>query len=103
MTYWRWAPGSLSPWPEKARYGPWATRGDHPPFHTEEYTTWVRALARDLDRYHATVKAAIEADPVTAGKRFADFASRCCICSKTLTDTLSKTYGNGPDCCSGMS
>ncbi|MDT0306848.1 DUF6011 domain-containing protein [Streptomyces sp. DSM 44917] len=61
---------------------------------------------RGLDGPHthlARVQAALEADPGTARRRFADFAIRCCHCGRTLHDDASKVFGIGPECRKGLS
>lgn len=114
VTYWRrkdittrkrGARPQFEPWPLKARNGP---------------ILWIKDIPRDLkgqarrewcDTWHANnsrpYKAAvietIAADPIAAGKRFADLTSRCCACARRLTDDHSKVYGIGPECRSGIS
>lgn len=48
--------------------------------------------------YTMSIVAAIAADPVAAGKRFAQFTTRCCMCSRPLRDEKSKVCGIGPEC-----
>jgi hypothetical protein len=50
----------------------------------------------------ASVVEAIAADPVTAGKRFAELQMRCCMCGKGLTTDESKVIGIGPECRKGL-
>jgi hypothetical protein len=112
VTYWRRknlkaARGTrpdFGPWPLKARYGPVLYTRDVPAtLHAEQRREWIRSwYAANFEPYRAAVIEAIAADPVAAGKRFADLTSRCCSCGRTLTDDLSKVYGIGPECRSGL-
>lgn len=105
MTYWyRTKRGRIMPHPPKAHYGPVLFRADVPAgLDQQARGAWVSNWFRTVSRpWHQTVREAIEADPVTAGARFAKFACRCCCCGRTLTDPDSKTYGVGPDCRSGL-
>lgn len=112
VTYWRrknlktarGARPDFGPWPLKARYGPVLyTRGVPAPLRGEARRAWIRDWhAVNVVPYRAAVIEAIGADHVAAGKRFADLTSRCCSCGRTLTDDLSKVYGIGPECRSGL-
>jgi hypothetical protein len=105
ITYWRAADHVLKPWPGKARYGSRLLHRDVPAgLHGQQRSAWVRDWYRTTRApWDAAVRVAIETDPVTHGRRFAEFTSRCCYCGKTLTDQRSKVYGIGPDCRRGMS
>ena len=46
----------------------------------------------------ASVIASILADPVAARKRFAVETTHCWTCGRRLTDELSRSLGQGPDC-----
>lgn len=92
-------------WPLKARNGPILLKRDVPKqLRGRERSEWVASWFADVrGLYEASVIAAILADPVAAGTRFAELTSRCCSCARTLTDDLSKCYGIGPECRSGIS
>lgn len=114
MTYWfRDKRGKLQPWPQKprpARYGPilWKKPGAGHTHVTpegmkgEERNAWVINWFDTVQRpWKARIEAAIASDPEAAQARFAQFASRCCVCGKGLTDATSKVYGIGPECRAG--
>lgn len=75
---------SLKPWPPGA------------------YGIQIKGTQRVISGPMLQIIEAIAADPVTHGKRFADLTTRCCRCSKVLTDARSKTYGIGPECRKGI-
>lgn len=113
ITYWRRQDvrtrrQNLSPrfgaWPPKARPGPVLYKSDVPAgLHGQDLGDWMRTwYAETREPYDTAVVAAIAADPITAGRRFAELTVRCCQCARPLTDALSKTYGIGPDCRHGM-
>jgi hypothetical protein len=108
MSYWhRNKAGDLVPWP--LRHNRW----DHVVVDPSElppggFADWL-AEERFRDEYAKKheervraameiVGAAIEADPVTAGARFALHHTLCFCCGKPLTEDQSKAYGIGPDC-----
>lgn len=78
MTYW---------WRRSGRNG-------RPEFLAWPLKTDVTALAGCT----CQIVAAIAADPVAAGKRFAEFTTRCCMCGRRLRDAKSKASGIGPEC-----
>ncbi len=108
VTYWRRkdvkARSGVRPqftaWPPKARNGPILLKRHVPKdLVGRERGEWlVRWFAEFRQPYNDAVVAAIAADPITAGKRFADLTCRCCACGRALTDDHSKVYGIGPEC-----
>lgn len=46
----------------------------------------------------ARVMDAIAADPTTAARRYGQMINHCSRCNRTLTDTVSRERGMGPDC-----
>jgi hypothetical protein len=94
---WRWSSTGkkrgLRPWSGGAMYGPatQASRGRP----ARPYTIEVRRAWMD---WLSEIRAAIEADPVAAGKLFASITGRCRMCGKVLTDPESVVEGIGPDC-----
>jgi Family of unknown function (DUF6011) len=107
VTYWRRAQvrSQFGPWPPKARYGPVLRRSDVPDgLSGQARDEWVRRWFTEVrEPYDAAVREAIAADPVAAGKRFADLLTRCCLCGRKLSDARSKVYGIGPECRQGIS
>ena len=103
MTYWRDSTRGegFMAWPPKVRYGPVLYRRDVPKDRQEQRLVVEQHWARERE-WHQQVREAIEADPITAAKRFAEFTSRCCLCGRTLTDEASKVYGIGPECRRGL-
>jgi hypothetical protein len=102
MTYWYDGERGLTPWPPKARYGPVLFRKDLP----EDRAAREAVLAEFRRHFHewwAAVRAAIAADPVAAGRRFAELTTNCCWCGRQLTEESSKVYGIGPECRKDMS
>lgn len=111
MTYWRRTNGLLKPWPLKAKHGPilWTKPGPGhvhvtpPGLSGEQRREWVRG-------WYATVRGAwmrqvqdtIAADPSGCARRFAEFAIRCCVCARALTEDFSKVVGVGPECRHGV-
>lgn len=78
MTYWRRKTG----------------RGNRP-----ELVSWPLNVDQTVRvGYTMQITAAISADPVAAGKRFAELTTRCCMCSRRLRDEKSKVSGIGPEC-----
>jgi hypothetical protein len=102
ITYWRRTSTSLAAWPAKARYGPPLPRRSELPPPGPERDAFVKAWHATSRAYLDQIVAAITAEIVAAGKRFADFGIRCCQCGRALRDATSKTYGIGPDCRTGM-
>jgi Family of unknown function (DUF6011) len=108
MTYWRRAEGNrgptFKPWPAKARYGWVLYKKDRPELPKEiSRNTYIRAYYETLGPpYRRAIVEAIQEDPVAAQQRFADWAIRCCMCGKGLTNDRSKVYGIGPECRKGM-
>jgi len=107
--------GKLRPWPPKvADYWPLYSK-DLPeqPLPGERWTkelyerpanrVFSEAHWARVRQYRAAVEATIAADPEGCAMRFAGFHSRCCCCSKALTEEHSKVYGIGPECRHGMS
>lgn len=71
-----------------------AGRGDRP-----EFLSWPLKVDQTARvGYMLAIVAAIAADPVGAGKRFAEFTTRCCLCGRSLRDEKSKVCGIGPEC-----
>ena len=102
MTYWRDTPsGWLDVWPPKAQYGPVFYRKDVPK-DRDQAAKFRQACLAKIQDWDNRVRAAIDADLVAAGKRFAEMTSRCCWCGRTLTDDRSKVYGIGPECRRGI-
>lgn len=95
---------SFAAWPPKARYGPVLLKRDVPKdLHGKDLGDYLnRWMVEVRQPFYDAVIAAVLADPVAAGKRFAELTSRCCSCGRTLTDDLSKCYGIGPECRSGI-
>jgi len=91
---------SFAAWPPKARYGPILLKRDVPQdLWGQERGEWLlRWLDETRQPYDSAVIASVLADPIAAGRRFAELTSRCCACARTLTDDLSKCYGIGPEC-----
>ncbi len=87
-------------WPLKASNGPILRKLDVPKNLTgRDRVDWVTRWYADVRApYMFAVVAAIAADPVAAGKRFAVLTCRCCACARTLYDDHSKVYGIGPEC-----
>lgn len=106
MTYWRRTrtvrTNALKPWPSRAWYGPKVPRRADVPTDRLARAEFVAAWSASRRAYLNQVVAAITADPVAAGRRFAEFGIRCCMCARALTDETSKTYGIGPECRSGI-
>lgn len=94
----------LLPWPAKARFGPVLLRRDVPAgLDSSERYAWARAwFERVRWPWEAALRAAVAADVVGAGRRFAELTTRCCQCGRPLTDPESKCYGIGPDCRGGI-
>lgn len=103
MTYWRRTGRGLRPIPANARYGPVLLKHDVPAdLRGQQRREWVYAWQRQhLYPWHATVHAAIDADPIGCAARYAALQARCAWCGRRLTDPDSKTYGIGPDCRQG--
>jgi hypothetical protein len=112
ITYWRRKDKgrnkrpSFEAWPLKTHYGPRLTRKDLPEGmtpRTDEGEAFIRDWYENTGfPYRAAILEAIADDPVAAGKRFAEWALRCCMCGKVLTRDDSKVYGIGPECRKGM-
>lgn len=87
-------------WPLKAKNGPILWKRDVPKNLTgQARIEWVTRWFTDVRALYMTaVVTAIAADPVAAGKRFADLTCRCCACGRALFDDHSKVYGIGPEC-----
>lgn len=103
MTYWYTGKRDLEAWPPKARYGPVIRITlEEAPEDDAERLAWCERVYAPARHYRFAIEAAIQANPVAAGQRFAQFASRCCVCGRTLTDNLSKCYGIGPECRAGI-
>ncbi len=94
----------FEPWPAKARYGPQLTKADLPAGqYTEEGQAFIRDWLENVGQpYRDAVIEAIVVDPVAAGKRFAEWKLRCCMCGKALTNEESKVYGIGTECRRGI-
>lgn len=92
----------LKAWPAKAWYGPAVPRRADVPAERAERARFVAAWSESRRAYMTKVVDAILADPVAAGRRFAEFGIRCCQCARPLRDATSKTVGIGPECRSGM-
>lgn len=92
----------LHAWPAKSWYGPRIPLRrelpDDPRARQEFVAAWSQTRRDYLDR----VVAAIAADVVAAGRRFADLSTRCCRCGRVLRDATSKTVAIGPECRSGL-
>ena len=103
MTYWRRDErGRLDEWPAKAHYGPQLPVDELTDFPADERRRRALDWYRDVRGvWHQQVADAIEAAEEECQMRFAKFASRCCLCGRTLTDSTSKVYGIGPDCREG--
>lgn len=106
ITYWRRVrtarTDDLRAWPPKSWYGPpIPSRADIPEGRLER-AEFAIAWATARRAYMAKVVAAITAEPVAAGRRFAAFGIRCCKCARVLSDDRSKTYGIGPECRRGI-
>jgi hypothetical protein len=106
VTYWRRTrtatTNTLKPWPAKAWYGPAVPRRSDIPADRQARDRFVRAWSSTRRAYLDKIVAAIAARPEAAARRFADFSTRCCRCARYLTDAMSKTYGIGPECRSGI-
>ncbi|WP_326814056.1 DUF6011 domain-containing protein [Streptomyces sp. NBC_01763] len=106
ITYWRRVRtakvDALKAWPAKAWYGPPIPRRSEVPTDRAERDKFVAAWSERRRVYVGKVVAAITSGPEVAGRCFADFRSRCCMCGRALRDNTSKTYGIGPECRSGM-
>ncbi|MET9321926.1 DUF6011 domain-containing protein [Streptomyces sp. NPDC003038] len=106
MTYWRRTrtarTNALKPWPTRAWYGPKVPRRSEVPMDRLARAEFVAAWSTSRRAYLDQVVAVIAADPVAAGRRFADFGIRCCQCGRPLSDDTSKAYGIGPECRSGI-
>lgn len=103
MTYWyRDRRGSINPWPPKVgRYGP--RMPSVAGLSREDRDAVVRDFVLSTAKpWRERVMACLEANPDEAAARFAVFQSRCCLCSKALTDAKSKVFGIGPDCREGL-
>jgi Family of unknown function (DUF6011) len=97
---------TFEPWPLKAKYGPRLLKSDPrlKGLKGEERRAFVRSWYEGVKgAYMESVVEAIAADPVTAGKRFAELQMRCCMCGKVLTTDGSKVVGIGPECRMGLS
>ncbi|MFF4388532.1 DUF6011 domain-containing protein [Streptomyces sp. NPDC001552] len=92
----------LKAWPSKAWYGPPLPRRSEIPTDRAERDAFAAAWRKTRQAYIDRVVAALAADPIAAGRRFAEFGIRCCICGRALRDALSKSYGIGPECRSGI-
>lgn len=105
MTYWyRNRRGQLKPHPAKAKYGPRCTRAAMEQAgldfrNRDDVRAWYETVGWPWAR---AVREAVEADPFTAGLRFARFCTRCCFCGRLLVEPSSKTYGIGPECRQGL-
>ncbi|MEV6790877.1 DUF6011 domain-containing protein [Streptomyces sp. NPDC051320] len=103
MTYWRSKNGRLIAWPAKAWHGPARPlRRDAPVDHAERIA-WMRAWHESYRVWLQTLHMALQTDPGSARRRFADLTVRCCQCGRPLRDDTSKVIGIGPDCRGGLS
>lgn len=103
MTYWRAHGSRLTAWPAKAWHGPARPlKRDAPADHTERIA-WMRAWQERYQAWLEMLHAALDADPGMARRQFAEFATRCCLCGRTLRDEKSKCLGIGPECRRDMS
>lgn len=95
---------SFTAWPPRAMYGPVLLKRDVPKdLHGRELGEFLQGWVSQVRQpYYDAVIAAVLADPVACGRRFAELTSRCCSCGRALTDDLSKCYGIGPECRSGI-
>ena len=113
MSYWRRKDKgknkrpSFEPWPLKAKaYGPRLLKSDPRliGMSRDEMMEFARKwYETEKKSYMDAVIEIIAADPIEAGKQFADWQLRCCMCGKGLTTDDSKVYGIGPECRKGMS
>lgn len=106
MTYWRehedrYGIRRFSPWPDKAHYGPVLWKRDLPRDPKAKRAMREAHWARSRE-WRTKVRALVDADRFTAGKRFADWQVRCCFCGRALTEEHSKVYGVGPECRAGI-
>ena len=96
----------VNPWPLQTRtYGPRLYKSDPRlrGLSREEKKAFIRSwYLENVGGYLKAVVTTIAADPVAAGKRFAEWQLRCCLCSKKLTTKESKVIGIGPDCREGL-
>ncbi|KPI33354.1 hypothetical protein OV450_1442 [Actinobacteria bacterium OV450] len=106
MIYWRRIRddkrNALKAWPAKAWYGPPMPRRSEVPEDPAQRDAFVTAWSTSRRAYIAQVAAAIAADPITAGRRFAELRVACCRCSRKLRDALSRSVGIGPECRAGI-
>ncbi|MFE0243286.1 DUF6011 domain-containing protein [[Kitasatospora] papulosa] len=103
MTYWRARGGRLTPWPAKAWHGPARPLRRDAPADQAERIAWLRAWDEEYMAWLRLLQAALDGDPGTARRQFADLTVRCCQCGRALHDDTSKVVGIGPDCRSGLS
>lgn len=103
MSYWhRMGTGELVPWP--LRHNRWdhvVVQPHEVPARGADHRWLAEYQKRHEERVQeakAAVCAAIEADPVSAGTRFAVHQTLCFCCGRQLTEEQSKVYGIGPDC-----
>jgi Family of unknown function (DUF6011) len=111
MSYWRRKDKgkhkrpAFDPWPLKAKYGPRLLTSDPrlKGLKGEKRRAFVRGWYESVKgSYMAQVVEAIAADPVKAGKHFAELQLRCCMCGRRLTTKESKVIGIGPECRQGL-
>lgn len=100
LTLWRVVNDHVKASPPKALWGPVLYRRDVPKgLSTPDRAAWIRDwFQRVRFPWDEAVRAAIAADPETAGALYAKTSIRCRNCAKPLTDATSKAAGRGPDC-----
>lgn len=100
LTLWRVVNDNVKASPPKAKWGPALFTRDVPkglskPDRDEWVRDWFRCVRYPWDE---AIRAAIAADPETAGALYAKTSIRCRNCNTPLTDESSKAAGRGPDC-----
>ena len=97
VTFWRRTGDTLTPWPDKARYGPALYRKQLPPgIRGQERREWILRWQREVrDPWWDAIRKAVGAD---ARAMFAMITVRCFVCGRSLTDPESQLLGIGPDC-----
>jgi uncharacterized protein DUF6011 len=108
MTFWRiGGHGQLEAWPRQADYGPTLWRVPGPGrehvvpagLKGSERREWIRNWTLTVRvPWMTQVRAAVDADPVSAGATFAALRTCCARCGRSLDDPASRSRALGSDC-----
>lgn len=98
MTFWRVLYGGIEAYPRRAKYGPIPPPRKDLPSDREERDLWMRSWDVLRHEWATRIRAAIEADPMAARRRFAEGSARCCECGRPLASGRSRLLGLGDRC-----